>query len=300
MEYSVYDLLRILLKRWYIILLAMLAAGAAAYFLSSASREYVQESYDQLTQAPPAQEAGFGDRNAAYQCQYTLLDYSTYLDAARNKNRFLDEFSQAYLGESEGQEADVQEDGESGTAGLVSVESMAATAYAQAQEDFSHLLTSAEVLRAVQTAIDDFGYLEPSVTAGAYTTDALTVSGHLEVDVSPSGLLTMTVKGLSRDVSAQIITSYLDCLAELGQSLYSMEIRSQEVLNQFSADTEPTPESVILAQTTMKEPDEPMSLVRTVVTAALYSFVFACFAVLLFTFLRDSRRAGKDAGNSSR
>lgn len=110
----------------------------------------------------------------------------------------------------------------------------------------------------------------------------------------------MTVKGLSRDVSAQIITSYLDCLAELGQSLYSMEIRSQEVLNQFSADTEPTPESVILAQTTMKEPDEPMSLVRTVVTAALYSFVFACFAVLLFTFLRDSRRAGRDAGNSSR
>lgn len=38
MEYSVYDLLRILLKRWYIILLAMLAAGAAAYFLSSASQ----------------------------------------------------------------------------------------------------------------------------------------------------------------------------------------------------------------------------------------------------------------------
>ena len=147
MEYSVYDLLRILLKRWYIILLAMLAAGAAAYFLSSASREYVQESYDQLTQAPPAQEAGFGDRNAAYQCQYTLLDYSTYLDAARNKNRFLDEFSQAYLGESEGQEADVQEDGESGTAGLVSVESMAATAYAQAQEDFSQPLDSVLGLR---------------------------------------------------------------------------------------------------------------------------------------------------------
>lgn len=300
MEYSVYDLLRILLKRWYIILLAMLAAGAAAYFLSSASREYVQESYDQLTQAPRPRRPGLGTgtprTSASTPCWTTppiWMPPGTRTGSWTSSPRPTWE-------SRKGRRQTCRKTERAGRPGLVSVESMAATAYAQAQEDFSHLLTSAEVLRAVQTAIDDFGYLEPSVTAGAYTTDALTVSGHLEVDVSPSGLLTMTVKGLSRDVSAQIITSYLDCLAELGQSLYSMEIRSQEVLNQFSADTEPTPESVILAQTTMKEPDEPMSLVRTVVTAALYSFVFACFAVLLFTFLRDSRRAGKDAGNSSR
>ena len=51
MEYSVKDLVKILLKKWYIILLSVCVVGVAAFFLSQASYAQAVKDYDSYTSA---------------------------------------------------------------------------------------------------------------------------------------------------------------------------------------------------------------------------------------------------------
>ena len=49
MEYSVYDLIRILLKKWYVILLVMALLGGAAGVLSQKSYQTALAEYEDYT-----------------------------------------------------------------------------------------------------------------------------------------------------------------------------------------------------------------------------------------------------------
>lgn len=52
MEYSVYDLIRILLKKWYVILLVMALLGGAAGVFSQRSYQAALADYEDYTSAP--------------------------------------------------------------------------------------------------------------------------------------------------------------------------------------------------------------------------------------------------------
>ena len=91
--------------------------------------------------------------------------------------------------------------------------------------------------------------------------------------------------------------SYLENLQTVSRTSYCAEITDMEVESSFTPDPVQYTESAQFAQTVMKKPEQRPILVKTVGTAAAYSFVFACFGVLLYTFIKDSRRqAAAEAG----
>ena len=66
MEYSVFDLIRILLKKWYVILLVMVLLGGAAGVLSQKSYQTALAEYEDYTARELPVNTETGDLTAAF------------------------------------------------------------------------------------------------------------------------------------------------------------------------------------------------------------------------------------------
>ena len=78
MEYSVYDLIRILLKKWYVILLVMALLGGAAGVFSQRSYQAALADYEDYTSRAAPVNTEVGSYTAVYQCGFTVTDFSRY------------------------------------------------------------------------------------------------------------------------------------------------------------------------------------------------------------------------------
>lgn len=285
MEYSVNDLICILLKKWYVILIAMAVIGGISVFLSQRSFEAVQENYQEYTTKTIPAETETGTHIAVYQCSFELKNYECYRTRVEQKHRFLWEYVKA-IGGSE--DLHLPEE---------TLYSMAEEAYGYANADFQALLgNTAEILPEVQDYADKAGYLDPPVLLADGTMDAskqapLVVSNHLSVSVGDEGLLTLTTSGLPEEIGVAVIENYLIQVKTLGKEQYDMVITATEQSSEFipSRSSNYT-DDALLSQTVMKNPESAPTPLKAAATGAVYAFVFACFGVLLYTFIKDSRQ----------
>ena len=92
MEYSVYDLIRILLKKWYVILLVMALLGGAAGVFSQRSYQAALADYEDYTSRAAPVNTEVGSYTAVYQCGFTVTDFSRYQGQYAQKNAFINGF----------------------------------------------------------------------------------------------------------------------------------------------------------------------------------------------------------------
>lgn len=287
MEYSVFDLVRALLKKWYVIVLVMALVSGASVFTSRASYEKALADYEAYTtETIPTGETGTLTVSVRY--DYTVTDISEYVEAAKREADFIQRFS-AEAGES------TQEKTRSLS------ELYGHQAYASFQSQLTQLPQDALLLSNVQKDISAYEFLEPPYIdeqGELITPDTpLTVSNHLQVTADGTNGLNLTITGLEEDPARKILESYLENLQTVSRTSYCAEITDMEVESSFTPDPVQYTESAQFAQTVMKKPEQRPILVKTVGTAAAYSFVFACLGVLLYTFIKDSRRqAAAEAG----
>lgn len=282
MEYSVYDLIRILLKKWYVVLIVMAVIGAAAVFLSQGSFSAAQENYEEYTTQTIPPETNTGMYTAVYQCSFQMNSYDHYRTLVEQKYSFLWDYAQ----NASGSELQILPD--------EALYSMANEAYSYASADFAELLTSALVIERVQTYAEEEGYTEPPVLLGDGTVDtsqqtSLTVSNHLTASATADGLLTLTATGLPEEIGGSLIANYLTQIQSMGEEQYDMVIKTEAQSSAFTPDHSIYTDDALLSQTVMQAPQAAPAPVKAAATGAAFGFVFACFGVLLFTFIRDSR-----------
>ena len=289
MEYSVYDLIRILLKKWYVVLLVMALLGGAAGVLSQKSYQTALAEYEDYTSRELPVNQEIGNLVASYQCDFSMRDMSRYWERAASKNRFIE----AYFAQDGVSASDTRRYQE------------AEAAYAAANADFLQLFTQESVLAEVQAFAARRDLLEPVTVAADGSVSGedtpLDVSGHLSADLSNDGLVTVTITGLPEDDCDTLLSAYWQAVEAQGKALYSMQVQHQALTQVYAPRTPSLTEDAILSQTVMRRPERAPVFINAVCKGAAFGFFFACFGVLLYTFIRNTapaqspRRAGESA-----
>lgn len=288
MEYSVYDLIRILVKKWYVILLAMCLVGGLSTVTARSSYAQVVKNYEESVSKIIDTGVDTGTLTASYLYDYEMTDLSKYLAEAKRKAAFLVSFSEELYG---------------GTReGTMNISELAEEAYAKVTQEAISLLTDARVLQSAQSAMDAFQYQEPPTIDGQgniiSSVGPLNMSQHLSVELLEGNTVRLTVFGLEEEVSRQILDAYLKNLKEVGRSDYSMEVSLVKRKQSFTPDPVRFTESAAFAKLVMQKPEKAPILAKTVGTAAAYAFVLSCFLILVVTFVKDSRRKENAAKES--
>lgn len=285
MEYSVYDLIRILLKKWYVILLVMALLGGAAGVLSQKSYQTALAEYENYTSRELPVNTETGDLTAVSQCGFTLTDVGYYRQQAASQKAFID----AYLSDA-GKEMPYDR-----------LYQEAEDAFAAASSDFSSLFMSKTVLAEVQAFAAQRDLLEPvTVEADGSVSGEdtpLDVSGHLSADLSKEGLVTVTITGLPEDTCDTLLAAYWQAVEEQGEALYSMQVEHLALTRVYTPRIPSLTEDSILSQTVMQKPERAPIVLNAVCKGAAFGFLFACFGVLLYTFIRDTAPAEKRRGS---
>ena len=276
MEYSVSDLVRILLKKWYVILLVMALLGGAAGVLSQRSYQAVLAEYEDYTTRTAPVNMETGNLVASYQCSFTVQDMSRYRDRAASKNRFIE----AYLAQDDASRSDAHRYQE------------AEEAYAAANADFLQLFTQESVLAEVQAFAAGQNYYEPAVVQADGTVseadEPLQIAEHFQLELDSAGLLTVSVTGLSEDTASALLAAYWQAVEAGGMSLYAMQISAEPLTCVYVPQKLSLSEDAILSQTVMQKPERAPMFLRAVGKGAAFGFLFGCFGVLLYTFIRDT------------
>ena len=267
MEYSVYDLIRILLKKWYVILLTMVVVAGLATVSARKSYEKAVADYEKYTSETISTGVETGTVVASYRYSYTVNDLSKYTSQYETKAAFLQKFADNFDSEAYGQDE------------KNSVYALAEQAFAKVSEDFSRLLSDGLVMSGTQDAMSALEYQEQPTIDGSGliypSTGPMTVANHLVVGILDESTLRVTVSGLEETVAQQLVEAYLDCMVSVGHQDYALEV----VVTPLSVNYFPNPvfytSTAQLAQTVMQKPEQAPILVKTVGTAAVYAFVLA-------------------------
>lgn len=285
MEYSVYDLIRILLKKWYVILLVMALLGGAAGVLSQKSYQTALAEYENYTSRELPVNTETGDLTAVSQCGFTLTDMGYYRQQAASKKAFID----AYLSDA-GKEMPYDR-----------LYQEAEDAFAAASSDFSSLFMSKTVLAEVQAFAARRDLLEPvTVEADGSVSGEdtpLNTAAHLCADLSDDGLVTVTITGLPEDTCDTLLAAYWQAVEEQGEALYSMQVEHLALTRVYTPRIPSLTEDAILSQTVMQKPERAPIVLNAVCKGAAFGFLFACFGVLLYTFIRDTAPVEKRRGS---
>lgn len=281
MEYSVYDLIRVLLKKWYVIILAMCVIGGLSVFTAQYSYTQAVANYEASIAETVSAGVDTGTLSASYLYDYELIDLTKYLAEAERRMTFYQRFTEE-LGVSSEEE-------------VLSVSSLAGSAYSAASQEAAALLTDTRVLAETQTAMDAFHYVEPPVLNEneeiVVSEDSLDVSSHFTVEVLPESVVRLTVSGLEEAPARQLLAAYLESLEAVGRSDYSISTTMMERENTYTPAPLRLSQSAEFAQVVMAKPEKTPVMVRTVGTAAAFAFVLSCFLILIVTFVKDSRRS---------
>ena len=266
MEYSVKDLVKILLKKWYIILLSVCVVGVAAFFLSQASYAQAVKDYDSYTSAMEQIESGAGTVTAVY-CVQANTDNEAFLQACAD-----------LLSEAE-------------ATGMPSTDVLTAYALRTIEPLLPTVLKDAALLQAAQTALE----LQADEAEEA---EPIIVREHWEVQYLGNRNFEVRISGLTEKQASIILETYL---AELSQTLSSpvLAYTAEQTSYQFQYDTPEFTDLAELAQIVMQKPASKPSMVKTVCTAAVFAFALSCIIILVVAFIKESAALNKKHANEN-
>lgn len=270
MEYTVLDLLKILLRRWYIILLSMAILTAIALFVSQASFNKVSEDYEKYTTEtkPVAVQVGTLSATIPYQCD--IADY----DIAMQQYDSFASFYNNYVSLLPEDIFDITK--------KLDATSYAWDAYNRTSNLFSQLITSPSVVSKVNTKFS--GQQEPLLM-----NTSLTAFNHFSVSIPVPNTLQVIISDLPEETANDALQTYLQALS-INADAYNLTVDLGQSEETYTAAPLEYTERALFAQMTMKPPEAPPSKIRTIGMAMIFGFVLSCFAILLATFIKDSRR----------
>ena len=271
MEYSVYDLIRILLKKWYVILITVLLFAGISTVTAKKSYENAIRNYEKYTSEYKAPESG-GALNAVCQYSYELTDFSSYVEEAKRQRDFYRAFQEELAPGSSGE--------------MFNVTAYIESAYQAVKGKAADLLTDALVLQRLQAEI-------PAAPEGDETPS---VGEVLQVEVLGAGQFRVTVKGMDEHTADSILDAYLQAITEVGMSTYSLAVQAEVSEKEYVPVSSTLTDRAQLAQEIMERPTAAPILAKTVGVSAVMAFGLACFGVLLYTFIRDTAPAEKRRG----
>ena len=275
MEYSVYDLIKILLRRWYVVLIIMCLVGGASAVLAQRSYADAIAQYDAYTSKTVPVTMQVGDTIAIYRYHYEITDISKYVEQAKTR----DDFMHKYI---ENNQSDIL-DKET----KPSIYKQAAQDFEQVSSDFTKLLTDVLVIKKSQYSLDSLKYTEPLAPD-----KPLGISEHLLVEEIDQSTLRITVSGLNETMANAVMSAYLQGITDVGVNSYSMQITVTKHSSDFFQNSSLT-DSAKFSQTVMHKPEKVTSMVKAIGTGAAFAFVFVCFGILLVTFIKDTRSGCK-------
>lgn len=284
-EYSVYDLIRILLRKWYVILITMCIVAGGAVFFSQRSFASVQQDYTEYTSQTIPAEANVGNQTAIYQCDFSMDDLSIYQARIEEEQSFI----HSYLTQAgQTQDTVIPQD---------AIYAQAVKAYGYARADFFAVLTAQTVLDAVQTHAASQGYQEPPTLLADGTLDVsnagpLTVSNHLTITTDDNGVVTLNVTGLQEKIGQDLIEAYFQEIEKQAEAQYGMDLSYRELSTVYTPNRSELTDDALLSQTVMQKPQQAPGLLNAACKGAAFAFLFACFGILLVTFLRDTKANG--------
>lgn len=267
MEYSVFDLMKILLKKWYVILLAVCAVAVASWFLSQESYELALKQYEEYTSQLEEMPDGAGVLTAQYQFAVDT-DNDTFLLALAE--RYADQ------------------DGLS----INSVEQLAEFALVSVEPRLERLIKDPTLIDKIQTNY--------ALAKGVLASDPSVpvMSEHLVLKYDGYACYTATISGLAEADALEVL---MHCSLVLNQLCDSpvMKIYVHQLEKNFELLDPEFTDSAELSQTIMKEPVQKPSRVRTIGMAVIVSFVLTCICILCVTFVVESRRLNKKNAESA-
>ena len=279
MEYTVSDLLKVFLRRWYVILLSMAALTAIALFISRASYDQAVEDYDRYTNEtePVTVEVGTLTVTVPYQCG--IADYDVLFQQSG-------ELASLYENYARQLPEDVFDKNKK-----LDPSAYVMNAYNQMTRSFSELMTDSAVISEVNTV---YAGQEEPLQPGT----ALTAFDHFSVSTPSANLLQIVISDLPEDTAEAAMHTYLRALSAAADT-YNLVVTLEEPEADYTAAPPEYTERALFAQMTMKAPEAPPSTVRTVGMAMIFGFVFSCFGILLVTFIKDSKRVAEQGGTGS-
>jgi len=274
MEYSVNDLVRILLKKWYVILGMMLVVGAMSGVTSQLSYNRAIEQYEVYTHEtlPPT---SYGSANAIYDISYKATDNARYFD----KDLFLQGYICAY--------ADMKIDGKE-----------SADINLQAEAAFNELLPDASLVESDYIALiadekvwfNTQNVLDELVAQGWGGSVSPSAKEQLSVTLQ-DGSLIISVRDMKDDLTEAAVDTFVEQLKLVGKEDYQLEVNAEKKSYEYTAIDQELTHRAELSQVVMGHPGAAPNMVKVFGTAAMFAFVVSCFGVLLFTFVKDNKRS---------
>lgn len=256
MEYSVLDLIKSLLKKWFLILLVMCITAAAAVGLSQLSYQKAVEQYEDYTNETVPMPEGYGTATALIRCSISENSVNVLKSVIRSLPF------------------------EGGTPRF-SDEELAEVVLNTVEDQISALLSNPELTNNIQTALSLLNEQTEVV-----------VSEHMWVQSEKNYSFRLHVSGLDESTARQILDLYKAEFTKLADGmLLDMEL-TEESYGFTLGEGVPT-DKAEFSQLVMQEPVEEPNVIRNAITGAVFGFALACILILLLTFAKDSAAQAK-------
>lgn len=277
MEYSVKDLVKILLKKWWLIILIVGITVAVSYFMSDRSYKQASADYKTYTTAVQQVQKKTGTLTAAYSIR-AKTESDSFIQAYTN-----------FLVHHNFSESDT----------TPTMEEIAEFALQSLEPHMEALLLNKDILAAADIEAAEISYTnQTNITTPG--TASPPPAKPIEIRYLGSGRFYVTMTSVVEADAQLVLQNYIK---ELTQTLSSptLEYQVDKISYVYNADKPILTDSALLAQLVMTDPSQSNAQARMQTTyilkqlciAAVFSFAISCVLILIVTFVKDSAAAEK-------
>lgn len=250
MEYNVFDLVKRLLKNWYIILLAMIVVSVGAVGLSQRSYEKAVEDYYAYTTETEPQKPDVGQAVA-------LVSFDASEESLSNMR--------VVLGMLNSEDSERSYTDEMLKQAILKV----------AEPHILDMLMDTELLEGVQLSLKENGWDEEVL-----------LTDHFYVQNKQEQTIQLVTGDLTESESQMVFEAYLSVLTENLSGLM-IDIDFKQMSCTFTLSEPEFTEDAKFAQIIMQVPVEKPNMVKPALTGAIFGFAIGCIVVLFWIFAKD-------------
>ena len=271
MEYSVHDLLRILWRKWYIIVIALVVVPLIAILISRLSYKSAVKNYEKLTQ----------------ECLVTTTDVGTTVMPYQYGYEVKQGFAQAY--QTYAQTSSDQP--------LLTEQEYAELLFDQMRSKIIASLDSDYVLYELEYKLQFAGFQEPDTLDDDNNVvpdgRGFMLKKHFSVNVGEGDSFEVKITGVEQEDAKIILVVYNQILlAQNADEIIEFVLYPQPETFELTRVVA-TDNAVLANQVMASVPDAPPSILKTGVISAAFGAAFACFFVLLVAFVGGKKEESK-------
>ncbi len=279
MEYSVFDLLKILIRKWYIIVAVVLVITLLAVLLSYHSYNNALATYNEAVSETVKYPTEIGKMTVTYHYDYEADDsVGAAFDALKALHP----------------EMELPTDEEKFTAALFEEKKLPI---------YSSLTSNmGAVIAVIQGEIDELEWQEPPIVDKngdiVPYEGTLIVSSHVSFAPLVGDTFQIIIFDLDKDTANKLLEVCQEQFAEFhSDDLIAIELT--QTASEFERNPEQPTLNAALSETVMTKPEGRPGIIRTACIAAVLSFALACVCILVVTFVLESKKVTRNKDEDS-